>query len=408
MKEAFKIVQFERKKGEKFQLDILNKEVSDEVINFHKSFPMYTETPLRDMKNLAKELGIGGVYVKDESYRFGLNAFKVLGGSYAIGKYLANKLNKSISDLPYDRLVSNEVCKELGDMVFVTATDGNHGRGVAWTANQLKQKSVVYMPKGSAIERLENIRAEGAEASILDMNYDEAVRLANKMGEEKGWVMVQDTAWEGYVDIPTWIIQGYSTMGVEAYEQLKKLGEDKPTHIFLQAGVGSMAAAITGLFSLIYGEDRPIITIVEPNKSDCLFRTAEANDGELRVVSGDMDTIMAGLACGEPCTIGWDILKDYADNFISCPDFIAAEGMRILGNPPRGDERVISGESGAATLGCVAEIMTNENLSWLREKLKLDDNSKVMFFSTEGDTDKANYKAIVWDGKYSSFEKKQY
>jgi len=408
MKEAFKIVQFERKKGEKFQLDILNKEVSDEVINFHKSFPMYTETPLRDMKNLAKELGIGGVYVKDESYRFGLNAFKVLGGSYAIGKYLANKLNKSISDLPYDRLVSNEVCKELGDMVFVTATDGNHGRGVAWTANQLKQKSVVYMPKGSAIERLENIRAEGAEASILDMNYDEAVRLANKMGEEKGWVMVQDTAWEGYVDIPTWIIQGYSTMGVEAYEQLKKLGEDKPTHIFLQAGVGSMAAAITGLFSSIYGEDRPIITIVEPNKADCLFRTAEANDGELRVVSGDMDTIMAGLACGEPCTIGWDILKDYADNFISCPDFIAAEGMRILGNPPRGDERVISGESGAATLGCVAEIMTNENLSWLREKLKLDDNSKVMFFSTEGDTDKANYKAIVWDGKYSSFEKKQY
>ena len=408
MKEAFKIVQFERKKGEKFQLDILNKEVSDEVINFHKSFPMYTETPLRDMKNLAKELGIGGVYVKDESYRFGLNAFKVLGGSYAIGKYLANKLNKSISDLPYDRLGSNEVCKELGDMVFVTATDGNHGRGVAWTANQLKQKSVVYMPKGSAIERLENIRAEGAEASILDMNYDEAVRLANKMGEEKGWVMVQDTAWEGYVDIPTWIIQGYSTMGVEAYEQLKKLGEDKPTHIFLQAGVGSMAAAITGLFSSIYGEDRPIITIVEPNKADCLFRTAEANDGELRVVSGDMDTIMAGLACGEPCTIGWDILKDYADNFISCPDFIAAEGMRILGNPPRGDERVISGESGAATLGCVAEIMTNENLSWLREKLKLDDNSKVMFFSTEGDTDKANYKAIVWDGKYSSFEKKQY
>lgn len=402
MLETFKLVQFERKKGEKFPLDILKKEVYQEVIAFHKSFPMYTETPLRDMKNLAKELGLGAIYVKDESYRFGLNAFKVLGGSYAIGNFLAKKLNKSISDMPYNKLVSDEVCKALGDMVFVTATDGNHGRGVAWTANQLKQKSVVYMPNGSAIERLDNIKAEGAEAYITDLNYDEAVRLANKNAEENGWIMVQDTAWEGYEDIPTWIIQGYSTMGFEAYEQLKRLGEDKPTHIFLQAGVGSMAAAIAGLFASIYGEDRPIITIVEPNKADCLYRTAEANDGELRVVTGDMDTIMAGLACGEPCTIGWDILKDYADNFISCPDFTAAKGMRILGNPPRGDERVISGESGAATLGFVAEIMTNQDLLWMRDKLKLDKNSKVLFFSTEGDTDKANYKDIVWDGKYPS------
>lgn len=408
MKETFKVVQFGRSLGDKYPLDIINEEVAKEVKSFHQSFPMYTETPLREMKNLAKEIGLGGIYVKDESYRFGLNAFKVLGGSYAIGKYLADKLNRDISEMPYEKLISEEVREQLGDMVFITATDGNHGRGVAWTANQLKQKSVVYMPKGSAKERLDNIIAEGADASIMDMNYDEAVRLANKMAEEKGWVMVQDTAWEGYEDIPTWIIQGYSTMGYEAYEQLKKLGEDKPTHIFLQAGVGSMAAAITGLFSAIYGEDRPSITIVEPNKADCIYRTAEANDGELRFVTGDMDTIMAGLACGEPCTIGWNILKDYADNFISCPDYTAAEGMRMLGNPPRGDERVISGESGAAPLGCVAEIMTNENLTWLREKLQLDENSKVLFFSTEGDTDKKNYFDVVWNGKYPSYEKKQF
>jgi diaminopropionate ammonia-lyase len=408
MKESFKIVQFERKEGDKYPLNIINADVAKEVKSFHESFPMYIETPLRDMKNLAKELGIGAIYVKDESYRFGLNAFKVLGGSYSIGKYLAKRLNRSISDLPYEELISEKVKKELGDIVFVTATDGNHGRGVAWTAKELKQKSVVYMPKGSAKERLDNILAEGADASIMDMNYDEAVRLANKMAEEKGWVMVQDTAWEGYEDIPTWIIQGYSTMGYEAYEQLLRLGENKPTHIFLQAGVGSMASAIAGLFSAIYGEDRPIITIVEPNKADCLYKTAEANDGELRFVTGDMDTIMAGLACGEPCTIGWNILKDYADNFISCPDFTAAEGMRILGNPPRGDERVISGESGAATLGCVAEIMTNDNLAWMREKLKLDENSKVLFFSTEGDTDKQNYIDVVWNGKYPSYEKNKF
>ena len=408
MNETFKIVQFARNTSEKSSLEILSEKVSREVMDFHKSFPMYSETPLRDMKNLAGELGLGRIYVKDESYRFGLNAFKVLGGSYAIGNYLAKKLGKSITEMPYNVIVSDDVREELGEMVFVTATDGNHGRGVAWTANQLKQKSVVLMPKGSSLERLENIRAEGADASITDLNYDDAVRKANSIAEENGWVMVQDTAWAGYEDIPTWIIQGYSTMGYEAFEQLKAIGEEKPTHIFLQAGVGSMAAAITGLFSSVYGEDRPIITIVEPNKADCLYRTAEANDGQLRVVSGDMDTIMAGLACGEPCTIGWEILKDYADFFISCPDFTAAEGMRMMGNPPRGDEKVISGESGAATLGCVAEIMTNENLAWMREKLQLNQSSRVLFFSTEGDTDKKSYQDIVWNGKYPSYEKKQF
>lgn len=406
MIETFKIVQFKRKKEQKYPLGFLNIDTAKKVKSFHQSFPVYTETPLRHMRNLAKELDLGAIYVKDESYRFGLNAFKVLGGSFAIGNYLAKKLNSSISEMPYEKLISEKVRKELGDMVFVTATDGNHGRGVAWTANQLKQHSVVYMPKGSSKERLDNIIAEGAEASIIHSNYDEAVRLANSMAEEKGWVMVQDTAWEGYEDIPTWIIQGYSTMGYEAYEQLKSLGEEKPTHIFLQAGVGSMAASITGLFSAIYGEDRPIITIVEPNKADCIYKTAEANDGEIHFVTGDMDTIMAGLACGEPCSIGWNILKDYADNFISCPDYTATEGMRILGNPPKGDERVISGESGAAAFGCVAEIMTNNNLAWMREKLKLDENSKVLFFSTEGDTDKENYRDIVWNGKYPSYEKR--
>lgn len=406
MIETFKIVQFKRKKGRKYPLGFLNIDTAKEVKSFHQSFPVYTETPLRHMRNLAKELGLGAIYVKDESYRFGLNAFKVLGGSFAIGNYLAKKLNSSISEMPYEKLISEKVRKELGDMVFVTATDGNHGRGVAWTANQLKQHSVVYMPKGSSKERLDNIIAEGAEASIINSNYDEAVRLANSMAEEKGWVMVQDTAWDGYEDIPKWIIQGYSTMGYEAYEQLKSFGEEKPTHIFLQAGVGSMAASITGLFSAIYGEDRPITTIVEPNKADCIYKTAEANDGEIHFVTGDMDTIMAGLACGEPCSIGWNILKDYADNFISCPDYTAAEGMRILGNPPKGDERVISGESGAAAFGCVAEIMTNNNLAWMREKLKLDENSKVLFFSTEGDTDKENYRDIVWNGKYPSYEKR--
>ena len=400
MKEELKLVQLQHGTEEKYDINFLNEEEARKVQQFHASFPVYEKTPLAALPDTAAALGLGAMYVKDESYRFGLNAFKVLGGSYAIGNYLAQKLGMDISELPYEKMISDEVREKLGEITFVTATDGNHGRGVAWTANQLKQKAVVYMPKGSAEERLKNIQAEGADASITDLNYDEAVRLANSQAEKNGWVMVQDTAWEGYEDIPTWIMQGYGTMGFEAWGQLP----EKPTHIFLQAGVGSMAGAVTGFFSNVYKEDRPIITIVEPNKADCLFRTAEANDGKLHFVTGDMNTIMAGLACGEPCSIGWNVLHSYADNFISCPDYAAAKGMRILGNPEGKDGKVISGESGAATVGCVAEIMTNPDLAWLKEKLQLDENSKVLFFSTEGDTDKENYKAVVWDGKYPSFK----
>ena len=398
MSEQFKMVKREHGETKGRDLTFLSQGEMEKIRNFHKSFPMYAPTPLAHLPETARCLGLQDLFVKDESYRFGLNAFKVLGGSYAIGNFLAGRLGKKIEEVDYETLISEETREKLGDMTFVTATDGNHGRGVAWTANQFRQKSVVYMPKGSALERLANIQAEGAEASITELNYDEAVRLANSQAETRGWIMVQDTAWEGYEDIPTWIMQGYGTMGLEAFEQLP----EKPTHIFLQAGVGSMAGAIAGLFSSIYGEERPMIVIVEPNKADCLYRTAKANDGERHFVTGDMDTIMAGLACGEPCSIGWEILSDYADFFISCPDYAAAKGMRILGNPAKGDDRVVSGESGAAAFGCVAEIMTNPSLVDMKEQLGLNENARVLFFSTEGDTDQENYKAIVWDGKYPS------
>ena len=399
MNQKIEMVQPVKKSSKPYPLDFINAGTAKKVQDFHKSFPMYKETPLVSMNALAKVLGLSGIFVKDESYRFDLNTFKVLGGSYAIGNYMANKLGMDIGELPYEKMISGEVKRQLGELTFVTATDGNHGRGVAWTASRLKQKAVVYMPKGSSIERLENIRAEGAEASIQELNYDEAARLADSMAKKHGWILVQDTAWEGYTDIPTWIIQGYSTMGWEAYERLP----EKPTHIFLQAGVGSMAGAVTGLFADIYGTDRPIVTIVEPNKADCLYRTAKADDGKLHFVTGDMNTIMAGLACGEPCSIAWELLRDYVDFFISCPDFVAAKGMRIMASPPPGDSRIISGESGAATLGCVAEIMLNESYKALRKMLKLDEKSKVLFFSTEGDTDRENYRVIVWDGKEPSY-----
>lgn len=381
-------------------INFLNLSHVQKVKAFHQSFPQYRETPLVELKNLAQKLHLKNFFVKDESYRFGLNAFKVLGGSFAIGKYIAQKLNLNIEDLSYEKLISPEIHQKIGDITFVTATDGNHGRGVAWTANQLKQKSVVYMPKGSSPERLKNIQAENADASITDLNYDDAVRLANANAEKYGWIVVQDTSWPGYQDIPRWIIQGYSTMAYETYSQLTQ----RPTHIFIQAGVGSLAASVTGFFANTYKNNKPVITVVEPDTADCIFRTAKANDEKLHFVKGSMPTIMAGLACGEPCDIGWHILKNHADFALTCADSISAKGMRILGAPLKGDTRVISGESGAVTSGLVVELMTNSRYEDIRKKLQLNENSVVLCFSTEGATDRKNYEDIVWNGKFSSLE----
>ena len=370
-------------------------EAAKQVRAFHKSFPEYDPTPLVKLSALAKHLDTGAIYVKDESKRFGLNAFKVLGGSHAIGRTIAQKLDMDFSQLGCEQLTSAEIREKLGETTFITATDGNHGRGVAWTAQRLGQKSVVYMPKGTVAERLENIRRLGATADITDMNYDDTVRFCNSLAEKHGWTLVQDTSWEGYEQIPLWIMQGYTTMGLEILEQLQ---DTRPTHIFLQAGVGAMAGAIAGFFADVYRDNPPIITVVEPHKANCFYKTAEANDGKLHAVGGDLDTIMAGLACGEPCSLGWEILSRTAENFISMPDWVAANGMRILGNPLPGDEKIISGESGASTLGLAAEALQNAQL---RSRLKLDESSRILCISTEGDTDQENYRRILWEGLHA-------
>lgn len=401
MEEAMKIVQNQTKeKADNRTAAMFAPVEAAKALAFHERFPEYQVTPLADLKNLAAELGVTSIQVKDESYRFGLNAFKVLGGSYTIGNYIAEQLGVDISELDYEKIVSPEIHEKIGDITFVTATDGNHGRGIAWTANRLHQKSVVYMPDGSSKERLHNIQALGSEVSITELNYDDTVRFAMEQSEKNGWVLIQDTAWDGYEKIPGWIMQGYTTMALEAVKQIKA---ERPTHIFLQAGVGAMSGALTGFFEELYQKEKPVITIVEPNKADCLFRTAEANDGKLHNVTGKMDSIMAGLCCGEPCTIGWDVLKNYADYFLSIPDYVAAKGMRILGNPMSDDRRIVSGESGASTLGAVAEIMQNPALWEMREALKLDEASRILCFSTEGETDRKNYRRIVWEGLFPSF-----
>ena len=363
---------------------------------FHQSFPQYTVTPLVRLDGQAARLGLSNLCVKDESYRFGLNAFKVLGGSFAMANYIADETGKDVADCTFDYLTSDQLAKDFGQATFFTATDGNHGRGVAWAANKLGQKAVVHMPKGSTKPRFDNIAAEGATVTIEEVNYDECVRMAAAEADacERG-VIVQDTAWEGYEKIPSWIMEGYGTMASEASEQL---GE-RPTHIFVQAGVGSLAGAIQGYFANLYPDNCPTTVVMEAQVADCLYRSAAAGDGSIRFATGDLQTIMAGLACGEPNTIGFDILKNHTSFFVSCPDWVAAKGMRMLGAPVKGDPQVVSGESGAVGMGLVATLMTDPEYAELKEAIGLDENSVVLMFSTEGDTDPENYKAIVWGGK---------
>lgn len=380
------------------QVQNMSLEEMKKASDFHKSFPQYAVTPLTRLSSLADYLGLKRLYVKDESYRFGLNAFKVLGGSYAIARHIAKELGKDVSEVPYSVLTSKELRDEFGQATFFTATDGNHGRGVAWAANKLGQKCVVRMPKGSTQARLQNIAKENATVTIEDFNYDDCVRMAAKEAEEtERGIMVQDTAWEGYEEIPTWIMQGYGTLALEADQQLEADGS-RPTHIFVQAGVGSLSGAVIGYFSNRFKENPPIMVVAEAGAADCLYRSAVQADGNRVNVGGDMLTIMAGLACGEANTVSWDILRNHASAFVSCPDWVSANGTRIYGAPIGNDKRVVSGESGSVTLGLLHAIMTNPEYKDLKDALKLDGNSQVLLVSSEGDTDPGRYREIVWEG----------
>lgn len=378
----------------------LSEEECSKVNDFHQTLRNYQPTPLESLHHLAKELGVSNILVKDESYRFGLNAFKVLGASYAIAKFMCQQLGKEINEVTFAELQSAEMRESIGQITFTTATDGNHGRAVAWAAQQLGQKAVVFLPKGSAKQRVEAIRGTGAETYVTDLNYDNTVSLVKETAKQNGWQVVQDTAWDGYTQIPEWIMQGYTTMATEAVLQLESMKMKRPTHLFLQAGVGSMAAAVLGYFLNKWKGEHPTTVIVEPHNAACIYHSVLAGDEKPHPVSGDLATIMAGLSCGEPNPIAWETLRDFSDIYMSCSDYLAARGMRILANPLGNDQKIVSGESGAIGIGVLSVLMQDEKYQEIRNKLKLNNESVVLFFSTEGDTDLLSYRQIVWDGKY--------
>ncbi|HCH3375387.1 TPA: diaminopropionate ammonia-lyase [Vibrio parahaemolyticus] len=377
---------FSGKKSELFSV-----EQAKQARAFHSQIDGYQPTPLVSLPALATQLGVKAILVKDESKRFGLNAFKVLGGSYALGRQLAKHLNVDIAEIDLKTVSS----KLEAPLTFATATAGNHGTGVAWAAREMGQQAVVYMPKGSPQASVDRIRGLGAECIVTEVNYDDTVRLANDTAQANGWMLVQDTAWEGYEEIPTWISQGYMTMADEAVEQVDQLGFDAPSHVILQAGVGAMAGGVLGYLADRLDPTKFDTIIAEPKAADCIYRSGTSQAGNIINVTGDLSSIMAGLACGEPNPVTWPILRDCSRYFIAVEDNIAATGMRMYGNPLAGDQAITSGESGAVTLGALNEIVKHNG------NVGLNEDSVVLLFSTEGDTNPERYRSIVWEGAFS-------
>lgn len=366
--------------------------------SFHCSLPAYRPSPLKNLARLAAMIGVGGIWVKDESARLSLSSFKVLGGSFAIYRYIKARLGADGRQLGFEDLTADAVRPRLGDITFAAATDGNHGRGVAWSATQLGYRSVIYVHKLTSQNRIAAIQRNGAEVVVVDGTYDDAVRRVSEDADKNGWQVISDTSWPGYEDIPLWVMQGYTTMLAEAQEQFAAQGILQPTHVLVQAGVGSLAAATIGYYASIFGPDRPRTAVVEPTEAACLFRSAQIGDGAPHDVEGDLDTIMAGLACGEPNPIAWRILWDCADVFLQCPDYVAAKGMRVYGVPLAGDPFIVSGESGAVTLGALLFAMERPEYADLRDLLGLSRESQVLLINSEGNTDPDEFRRVVWEG----------
>jgi diaminopropionate ammonia-lyase len=342
---------------------------SENPMEFHKSLPGYKPTPLHNLSGMARKFGLGAIYLKDESYRLGLNAFKGLGASFALSKVL-NQQPKNI--------------------VFCTATDGNHGKAVAWSARLQNKKSVVFVPQNTSLERIQNIEKDGATVIDTGQNYDETCRIAKEEAAQNGWVLIQDTAWEGYEEIPAYIMAGYLTQFQEIEKQLDSL--EKIDVIMLQAGVGSWAAA--GIWYFVKNlKTKPKLVIVEPYESDGILASFKA--GKRVSPNGNFKTIMAGLNCGIPSFSAWDIIKNGADASLRIKDDYAKIAMQELYTPTLNDPQIVAGESGVGGLAGLLYLMSNPNAQNLRNHLQISSNTNVLCISTEGATDKKMHEKII-------------
>lgn len=339
-------------------------------LSFHRSLGGYEPSPLVMLKAPLLPGGLKEIYIKDESWRFGLKAFKALGASFAI--------NHIITSLK-------------GSATFCTATDGNHGRAVAWSAKMNGMEAMVFVPAGTSEGRIGAIRNEGATVTIFDGNYDQTCQHARNESLLNNWILVQDTSFEGYEEIPALIMAGYTTIFRELEDSLNALPDPQVDIVFLQAGVGSFAAAAAWYYLDRYAHRRPKIVVVEPVESDGVLESFKRDTPS--VPSGSLDTIMAGLNCGIPSLTGWDIIKNVVDAVITVDDNDAMDAMKILYNNE--GHSIIAGESGAAGLAGLARLLRDPEFKPVKEHIGLNNNSRILLFNTEGDTDPAGYRAII-------------
>ncbi|KPK76198.1 MAG: hypothetical protein AMJ79_07610 [Phycisphaerae bacterium SM23_30] len=380
---------------EKFDVKNFSQECSEIARGFLRKFPEYQPTPLYSLKDLAKKLGVRDILVKDESYRFGLKAFKVTGSSFALGKFISEKLGINIRDVSPSQNLLSTIRSRLGLLTFTTGTSGNHGTGLAWAAQKFGQRAVIYVPKGAAAGRKAKLEQLGAEVRQTEENYDDTIDLVKKIAPQTGFQIIADTGWEGYEIIPVWIMQGYTAIFNEVRDQLTEQGFDPPTHIFIQGGVGSFSGSAVGYYTNQLGQDRPKIAVVEPAPAACLQESARHADGRARRIKSDLNTMMAGLACAQPNPVAWPVLRDYADFFISCADVFAETGMRTFAYPIGDDPKIVSGASGAVGLGLLLMLLENDDYADLKLRLGLNKNSRILLFNTEGDTDPEHYHHII-------------
>lgn len=380
--------------------DWLSRGAVEPARRFLASLPGYAETPLVNMRGLARRCGVRSVLIKDETQRFGLGAFKALGGAWAVFCLCCERLGLDPAETDHASLRDEKHLSALADTVFITATDGNHGRGVAWAAGLFGCRAVIFMPRGSAQQRVDAIKAQGGSVTVTELGYDDTVRLAAKTAEENGWLLVQDTSLPGYERVPRLIAQGYAVMALEAIDELHALGLAGPSHVLLQAGVGSMAGAVLGAFEDELGPGSFTAAVAEPAEAACIFESARINDGAAHRACGSEKTIMAGLNCSEPCALIWPVLRDGTRAFFSCPDFVAAEGTRRLALPDPLDRPLFVGESAALTPGLLCALTSRPELRDMRDRLGLGFDSDVLLFVTEGVTDQPSFRAIVREGAY--------
>ncbi|QYY28423.1 MULTISPECIES: diaminopropionate ammonia-lyase [Cupriavidus] len=355
-----------------------------------RRWPGYTPTPLVALDGLARAAGVASILYKDEGGRFGLGSFKALGGAYAVSRLLLREIESrlGVSNVSVDDMLAGRYADVVRDITVTCATDGNHGRSVAWGAQRFGCQCVIYIHATVSEGRKTAIEQYGAQVIRTAGNYDDSVRQAAEDAARLGRFVVSDTSYEGYMEVPKDVMQGYAVMADEALQQMPQ-GE-LPTHVFLQGGVGGLAAAVSAHFWEVLGNARPRFIVVEPDKAACLYESARA--GKPVAVHGDLDTVMAGLACGEVSLLAWEILHPGAHAFLTIDDESALDCVRLLADSPYGDAPVVAGESAVAGLaGSLGALAAPA----VRDALGLNADSRILVFGSEGATDVALYERIV-------------